>query len=99
MCGKPQVSGVVLSTFTRDPVKPNSANRKVARVALSTGYEVTAYIPGEAHDVKDHDRVLVCPAKNPDLHGVRYRIIRGVKDSGPPERSQGRSKYGVKKTK
>lgn len=97
MCGKPQVSGVVLSTFIRKPVKPNSAERKVARVTLSTGYEVTCFIPGEKHDVGVHAKVLVCPAANPDLHGVRYRIIRGVKDSGPPKRNQGRSKYGVKK--
>jgi small subunit ribosomal protein S12 len=97
MGGRPQVRGVVTSTFVLDPSKPNSSKKKCARVQLNTGYEVTAYIPGEKHDVREHSMVLVRPASNPDLHGVRFQIIRGALDASSPDRNQARSRYGVKK--
>lgn len=99
MGGKPQVRGTVLSVFDRDPSKPNSANRHCARVRLTTGYEVIAYIPGEQHNIHEHSNVLVRPASNPDLHGIKFQIIRGVLDASSPERSQSRSRYGVKRKK
>ena len=91
--------GTVLSVFDRDPSKPNSANRHCARVRLTTGYEVTAFIPGEQHNIQTHSNVLVRPASNPDLHGIKFQIIRGVLDASSPERSQSRSRYGVKRKK
>lgn len=97
MGGKPQVRGTVLSVFDVDPVKPNSANRHCARVRLTTGFDVTAFIPGEGHNIQVHSTVLVCPGSNPDLHGIKFRIIRGVLDAAPTDRRQQRSRYGVKK--
>jgi small subunit ribosomal protein S12 len=82
------------------PKKPNSALRKVARVRLTTGYEVTAYIPGEGHNLQEHSVVLVRGGRVKDLPGVRYHIVRGVLDSlGVSGRNRSRSKYGVKKAK
>jgi small subunit ribosomal protein S12 len=106
--GCPQRRGVCLVVRTQTPKKPNSALRKVARVRLTTGYEVTAYIPGEGHNLQEHSVVLVRGGRIKDLPGVRYHIVRGTLDSlgaaGPSntnklERRQGRSKYGVKKAK
>ena len=97
MAGKPQVRGVVMSVFDRDPSKPNSANRHCARVRLSTGYEVIAHIPGETHNIHEHSHVLVRPASNPDLHGIKFQIIRGALDASSPNRRKSRSRYGVKK--
>jgi small subunit ribosomal protein S12 len=107
LMGCPQRRGVCLIVKTQTPKKPNSALRKVARVRLTTGYEVTAYIPGEGHNLQEHSVVLVRGGRVKDLPGVRYHIIRGTLDSlgaaGPSntnklERHRGRSKYGVKKT-
>lgn len=111
LCGCPQKSGVVLRTYIRNPKKPNSADRKVADVRLSTGQVVCCYIPGESHHIAEHCLVLVRGGRVPDLPGVRYHIIRGMgggteedrvtyyerpeKEEGP--RRNGRSKYGVKK--
>jgi small subunit ribosomal protein S12 len=90
--------GVCLKVFTVTPKKPNSALRKVARVRLSNGMEVTAYIPGEGHNLQEHSVVLVRGGRVKDLPGVRYHIVRGVLDTGGVEgRKQGRSKYGSKK--
>lgn len=99
MLGKaPQKTGVCLHVTTRTPKKPNSALRKVARVRLSNGKEVTAYIPGESHNLQEHNIVLVRGGRVRDLPGVRYHIVRGTLDtSGVEERKQSRSKYGVKK--
>jgi len=92
--------GVCLRVFTQTPKKPNSALRKVARVRLSNGMEVTAYIPGEGHNLQEHSIVLVRGGKVKDLPGVRYHIVRGVLDAaGVENRKQERSKYGVKKPK
>ena len=96
----PQVRGVCTRVFTTTPKKPNSALRKVARVKLSTGIEVTAYIPGEGHNLQEHSVVLVRGGRVPDLPGVRYHIIRGTLDSaGVENRKQARSMYGAKRPK
>lgn len=92
--------GVCLKVFTVTPKKPNSALRKVARVRLTNAQEVTAYIPGEGHNLQEHSIVLIRGGRVKDLPGVRYHIVRGILDSGGvEERKQGRSKYGVKKEK
>ncbi len=94
----PQKRGVCLYVTTRTPKKPNSALRKVARVRLSNGREVTAYIPGEGHNLQEHNIVMVRGGRVRDLPGVRYHIIRGTMDAmGVPDRRRGRSKYGTKK--
>src|SRR6202163_4630603 len=94
----PQKRGVCLQVKTMTPKKPNSALRKVARVRLSNGIEVTAYIPGEGHNLQEHSIVLVRGGRVRDLPGVRYHIVRGVLDSqGVSDRKQARSKYGAKK--
>lgn len=96
----PQKRGVCLSVFTAKPKKPNSALRKVARVRLTNGYEVTAYIPGEGHTLQEHSSVLVRGGRVKDLPGVRYHIVRGAYDlKGVKNRKRSRSKYGVKKPK
>ena len=96
----PQRRGVCLQVMTRTPKKPNSALRKVARVRLSNGIEVTAYIPGEGHSLQEHSVVLVRGGRVKDLPGVRYHVVRGSLDSeGVEGRSKGRSKYGTKKGK
>ena len=96
--GAPQKRGVCTQVKTMPPKKPNSALRKVARVRLSNGIEVTAYIPGEGHSLQDHSVVLVRGGRVKDLPGVRYHIIRGILDTaGVDGRKQGRSKYGTKK--
>ena len=93
----PQRRGVCLYVDTRSPKKPNSALRKVARVRLSNGREVTAYIPGESHNLQEHNIVLVRGGRVRDLPGVRYHIVRGTLDAmGVPDRKTSRSKYGVK---
>ena len=90
--------GVCVQVMTRTPKKPNSALRKVARVRLSSGVEVTAYIPGEGHNLQEHSIVLVRGGRVRDLPGVRYKIIRGALDSaGVKNRKQARSRYGAKK--
>jgi small subunit ribosomal protein S12 len=92
--------GVVLKVFTVTPKKPNSAMRKVARVRLSNGMEITAYIPGEGHNLQEHSVVLVRGGRVKDLPGVRYHIVRGALDTAGVEgRKRGRSKYGAKKPK
>jgi small subunit ribosomal protein S12 len=94
----PQRRGVCLQVTTRTPKKPNSALRKVARVRLSNGEEVTAYIGGEGHNLQEHSIVLVEGGRVPDLPGVRYHVVRGALDSlGVKDRKQGRSKYGAKR--
>ena len=96
--GSPQRRGVCTRVMTFTPKKPNSALRKVARVRLSTGVEVTAYIPGEGHNLQEHSIVLVRGGRVKDLPGVRYKIIRGTLDtSGVRGRKQARSRYGAKK--
>ncbi len=98
--GSPQVRGVCTRVFTTTPKKPNSALRKVARVKLSTGIEVTAYIPGEGHNLQEHSVVLIRGGKVKDLPGVKYHIVRGALDSaGVENRKQGRSRYGAKRPK
>jgi len=98
--GCPQKRGVCTRVYTATPKKPNSALRKVARVRLSNGIEVTAYIPGEGHNLQEHSIVLVRGGRVKDLPGVRYHIIRGTLDAaGVQDRKQGRSKYGTKKAK
>jgi small subunit ribosomal protein S12 len=100
LMGSPMRKGVCVRVFTASPKKPNSANRAVARVALSTGYKVTAYIPGEGHNLQEHSLVLVRAGRTKDLPGVKYRVIRGVMDSAPVKgRKNARSKYGVKRPK
>ena len=97
--GSPQKRGVCLQVRTVTPKKPNSALRKVARVRLTNGMEVTAYIPGEGHNLQEHSVVLIKGGRVPDLPGVRYHIIRGALDTeGVQGRTQGRSKYGTKKS-
>ena len=97
--GSPQRRGVCLLVRTLQPKKPNSALRKVARVRLTNGEEVTAYIPGEGHNLQEHSVVLVRGGRVKDLPGVRYHIVRGTLDtSGVQARNQGRSKYGTKKS-
>ncbi|HEX9681612.1 MAG TPA: 30S ribosomal protein S12 [Acidimicrobiales bacterium] len=96
--GAPQRRGVCTRVYTATPKKPNSALRKVARVRLSSGVEVTAYIPGEGHNLQEHSIVMVRGGRVKDLPGVRYKIIRGTLDtSGVRDRRQARSRYGVKK--
>jgi len=96
----PQRRGVCLQVRTMTPKKPNSALRKIARVRLTTGLEVTAYIPGEGHNLQEHSIVLVRGGRVKDLPGVRYHIVRGALDaSGVNARRRGRSKYGAKKPK
>ena len=96
----PQRRGVCTRVYTTTPKKPNSALRKVARIRLSNGFEVTAYIPGEGHNLQEHSIVLVRGGRVKDLPGVRYHIIRGALDTAGVEgRSQRRSKYGAKKPK
>lgn len=96
----PQKRGVCTSVKTVTPKKPNSALRKVARVRLTNGLEVTAYIPGVGHNLQEHSVVLIRGGKIKDLPGCRYHIVRGVLDtSGVAERMQGRSKYGAKRPK
>ncbi len=100
MQGNPAKRGVCLQVKTMTPKKPNSALRKVARVRLSNGIEVTAYIPGEGHNLQEHSIVLVRGGRVRDLPGVRYHIVRGVLDTqGVADRKQARSKYGAKKAK
>ena len=92
--------GVCLKVFTQTPKKPNSALRKVARVRLTNGMEVTAYIPGETHTLQEHSIVMIRGGRVKDLPGVRYHIVRGVLDTGGvPNRKQQRSKYGAKRPK
>ena len=94
----PQKRGVCTRVYTTTPKKPNSALRKVARVRLTNGYEVTAYIPGEGHNLQEHSIVLIRGGRVKDLPGVRYHIIRGTLDaSGVTDRKQSRSKYGAKR--
>jgi small subunit ribosomal protein S12 len=96
----PQKRGVCLQVKTVTPKKPNSALRKVARVRLSNGKEVTAYIPGEGHNLQEHSIVLVRGGRVRDLPGVRYKIVRGVLDTiGVTDRRQARSRYGAKRPK
>ncbi|MFT0762364.1 30S ribosomal protein S12 [Scrofimicrobium sp. R131] len=98
--GSPQRRGVCTRVYTTTPKKPNSALRKVARVRLSNGIEVTAYIPGEGHNLQEHSMVLVRGGRVKDLPGVRYRIVRGALDTqGVRDRKQARSHYGAKKEK
>ncbi len=98
--GAPQKRGVCTMVRTMTPKKPNSALRKIARVRLTNGLEVTAYIPGEGHTLQEHSVVLVRGGRVKDLPGVRYHIVRGTLDStGVSDRRQGRSKYGAKRPK
>ena len=106
--GNPQKRGVCTRVYTTTPKKPNSALRKVARVRLSNGIEVTTYIPGEGHNLQEHSVVLIRGGRVKDLPGVRYHVVRGALDAsgaaGPSNtnkanRTQGRSKYGVKRPK
>jgi len=100
LSGNPQKRGVCTRVYTTTPKKPNSALRKVARVRLTHGIEVTAYIPGEGHNLQEHSIVLIRGGRVKDLPGVRYHIIRGTLDTqGVQDRKQGRSKYGAKKPK
>jgi len=94
----PQRRGICTRVYTTTPKKPNSAIRKVARVKLTSGFEITAYIPGEGHSLQEHSIVLVRGGRVKDLPGVRYKIIRGALDcTGVKNRNQGRSKYGSRK--
>lgn len=94
----PQRRGICTRVYTTTPKKPNSAIRKVARVKLTSGFEITAYIPGEGHTLQEHSIVLVRGGRVKDLPGVRYKVIRGALDStGVKDRNQSRSKYGTKK--
>lgn len=96
----PQKRGVCTRVFTTTPKKPNSAMRKVARIRLTNGYEVTGYIPGEGHNLQEHSVVMIRGGRVKDLPGVRYHIIRGTLDTqGVKDRKQARSKYGAKKPK
>lgn len=105
----PQKKGVCLRVYTVKPKKPNSAERKVCRVRLSNGMEVTSFIPGEGHNLQEHSVVLIRGGRVKDLPGVRYHVIRGAKNtdcqgvidkaSGKPDRNRSRSKYGVKRWK
>jgi len=98
--GSPQKRGVCILVKTTTPKKPNSALRKIARVRLTNGMEVTAYIPGEGHELQEHSVVLIRGGRVKDLPGVRYHIIRGALDAtGVANRRQGRSLYGAKRTK
>jgi small subunit ribosomal protein S12 len=96
----PQRRGVCTRVYTTTPKKPNSALRKVARVRLTNGHEVTAYIPGEGHKLQEHSVVLIRGGRVKDLPGVRYHVLRGVLDTtGVEDRKQARSKYGAKRPK
>ncbi len=96
----PQKRGVCVRVYTTTPKKPNSALRKVARVRLTNGYEVTAYIPGEGHNLQEHSIVLIQGGQVKDLPGVRYHVVRGTLDTaGVEDRKQGRSLYGAKRPK
>jgi len=98
--GSPQKRGVCVRVYTATPKKPNSALRKVARVRLTTGVEVSAYIPGIGHNLQEHSVVLVRGGRVKDLPGVRYHVVRGTLDTlGVADRKQGRSKYGSKRPK
>jgi small subunit ribosomal protein S12 len=98
--GSPQKRGVCVRVYTSTPKKPNSALRKVARVRLTNGMEVTTYIPGVGHNLQEHSVVLIRGGRVKDLPGVRYHIIRGTLDAvGVQDRKQGRSKYGAKRPK
>ena len=98
--GSPQKRGVCIQVKTMTPKKPNSALRKIARVRLTNGMEVTAYIPGEGHNLQEHSVVLIRGGRVKDLPGVRYHIVRGTLDTdGVADRRQGRSRYGTKATK
>jgi small subunit ribosomal protein S12 len=98
--GSPQKRGVCIRVYTSTPKKPNSALRKVARVRLTNGMEVTTYIPGMGHNLQEHSVILIRGGRVKDLPGVRYHIIRGTLDSmGVEDRKQSRSKYGTKKPK
>lgn len=98
--GCPQRKGVCLKVFTVKPKKPNSAQRKVVRVRLTTGKTVQAFVPGEGHNLQEHSVVLVRGGRVPDCPGVRYKVIRGALDCQPVvNRTKGRSKYGTKKPK
>jgi small subunit ribosomal protein S12 len=98
LSGHPQLRGVCTRVTTVTPRKPNSALRKVARVRLSTGQTVTAYIPGEGHNLQEHSMVLIQGARRWDLSGVNYKIIRGALDANAvPNRTNARSRYGTKK--
>lgn len=98
--GCPQKRGVCTRVYTTTPKKPNSALRKVARVRLTNGMEVTTYIPGEGHNLQEHSVVLIRGGRVKDLPGVRYHVVRGTLDSvGVSARKRGRSKYGTKKPK
>lgn len=96
----PQRRGVCVRVYTTTPKKPNSALRKVARVRLTNGIEVTSYIPGEGHNLQEHSVVMICGGRVKDLPGVRYKIIRGTLDTaGVQDRRKSRSKYGAKRPK
>lgn len=98
--GSPQKRGVCIQVKTMTPKKPNSALRKIARVRLTNGMEVTAYIPGEGHNLQEHSVVLIRGGRVKDLPGVRYHIVRGTLDAGGvADRRQGRSRYGAKQVK
>jgi small subunit ribosomal protein S12 len=98
LAGSPQRRGVCVRVYTSTPKKPNSALRKVARVRLTSGYEVTSYIPGMGHNLQEHSVVLLRGGRVKDLPGVRYQIVRGTLDAmGVQDRKQSRSRYGVKK--
>ena len=100
MQGCPQKRGVCTRVYTTTPKKPNSALRKVARVRLTNGFEVTSYIPGEGHNLQEHSVVLIRGGRVKDLPGVRYHVVRGTLDAvGVQGRKQGRSKYGTKRPK
>ena len=98
--GSPQKRGVCVRVYTTTPKKPNSALRKVARVRLTNGIEVTSYIPGIGHNLQEHSDVLIRGGRVKDLPGVRYHVVRGTLDAlGVSDRRQGRSKYGAKRPK
>ncbi len=100
LAGCPQRRGVCVRVYTTTPKKPNSALRKVARVRLTSGYEITSYIPGIGHNLQEHSVVLVRGGRVKDLPGVRYHIVRGSLDAvGVQDRKQSRSKYGTKRPK
>ena len=100
LSNSPQRRGVCKSVYTTTPKKPNSALRKVAKVRLTSGYEVIAYIPGEGHNLQEHAVVLIEGRRVPDLPGVKYHIVRGTRDTqGVAKRKQARSRYGAKKPK
>ncbi len=100
LAGSPQKRGVCTRVYTTTPKKPNSALRKVARVRLTNGYEVTSYIGGEGHNLQEHSVVMIRGGRVKDLPGVRYHTVRGTLDcAGVSERRQGRSKYGAKRPK